>query len=124
MLGIEIWVDTLLQAALAERTNVAFREGRLTPVYLEVPGRTEGDWVDLTPTDLIYQNNGRNIFYHTGTTEVALEQLDANDASKEGKMVGRKGSLVTHENNTIANNTTNATLTSLGAAFFKERMMV
>ncbi len=96
MPGIEIWVDTLLQAALTERTNVAFRDGRLIPTCLKVSTRPEGDWVDLTAADLIFQNNGRVTIHHTGTAEVALEQLDANDAGKEDKikMVVQKGSLI------------------------------
>ena len=124
MLEVEMRVNILLQAALTERTNVAFRDGRLIPIHLKVPFRAEGDWVDLTAADLIYQNNRRVTIHHTGATEVALEQLDANDANKEDKMVVQTGSLITHENNAIANKTTNATLTSLGAAFFKERRMV
>ena len=96
MLDIKIWVDTLLQATLTERTNVAFRDGRLIPGWLEVPTRAQGDWVDLTAADLVCQNNGRVTVHHTGTAEVALEQLDANDAGKEEKieMVVQKGSLI------------------------------
>lgn len=73
MLGIEIWVNTPLQATLTERTNVAFRDWRLIPACFKVPFRGEGDWVYLTAADLIFQNNGRITVHHTGTAEVALE---------------------------------------------------
>ena len=85
MPGIEIWVGVPLQAALTERTNVAFRDGRLIPACFKVPCRAESDWVDLTAADLICQN-GRITVHHTGTAEVALEKLDANDAGKEDKI--------------------------------------
>jgi hypothetical protein len=109
VLAIKMWVDTLLHTTLTEWTNVAFRDGRLTTVYLKVPLRAEGDWIDLATAELICQNNGRITFHYTDTAEVALEQLDADNASKGDKMVVQPGSLITHENNTIANSTTNAT---------------
>ena len=124
MLDVEMRVDSLLLTELTERTDVAFRAGCSTSVCAKVPSLVESDRVDLTTAKLIFQDNGRIAFHYTGTAEVPLEQLDANDPRKGDKTAVQKVTLPTHENNTIANNTTNATLTSLGAAFFKEWRMV
>lgn len=73
MPGIEIRVESLLQAALTEGTDVAFWRGHLISVGLNVPCRVEGDWVDLTAAELTCQDKGGITSHYTDAAEVTLE---------------------------------------------------